>query len=354
MTLLNVALIFGGRAAEHEMSIKSAKSIYGVLDRARYNLLLIGAAQDGTWWLHEDTGQFPTQVGSSGAQLAFVPGGAGKALVQRCDKTVSICHVDVVFPVLWNGLLQGVLETAGVPFLGSRMPAPAITPHKHLTKRILRDAGVPIAQFMDLTSRGEVTFQYVQEALSSRWLFVKPASFHSSIGVSKVTCDSEFQTAVDLAFSYGSRVVIEEYVDARELECAILQDSDRLDELFCSWPSEIIPTGPNAFFTYRAKMEGNGITTRTKAEIDEAVADRARELSRKAFRAIGCEALARVDLFMRPNGELLVNEVGSVPALGPSNMFSRMMEESGMRYNVLVQKLFEDAISRSERAKAYS
>lgn len=349
MTILNVALIFGGPCAERDVSMMSARSIYEALDRECYNRILVGVAQDGKWWLQGNAGEFPSEVDTSGAQIVFLPGGGGKVLVHGGDREDKICHVDVVFPVIWNGLLQGVLETAGVPFLGSRMPTPAITRHKHITKRVLRDAGLPVARSLELTSREEMKFDFAQHVLSSRLLFVKPTSLHSSIGVSKVNRQSEFQAAVDLAFSYGSRVLVEEYVQARELECAILQETDRAGELLCSWPCEIIPT-QNSFFTYHAKIEQKGVTVRTKAEIDEAVADRARALSRKAFAVMGCEALARVDLFMRPNGELLINEVGSVPALAPSSMFSRMMEESGVRYNVLVHRLLENAIKRSERA----
>ncbi|MCK1417281.1 D-alanine--D-alanine ligase [Bradyrhizobium sp. CW4] len=351
MTILNVALIFGGQSAEHDASVMSARSIYETLDRERYSPILVGVAQDGKWWLLENTKEFPSHVGSSGAQIVFLAGEGGKALVHGCSENDKICHVDVVFPIIWNGFLQGVLETARVPFLGSRMPAPAITRHKHITKRILRDAGLPIARSLDLTSREEIKFQIAQEALSSHSLFVKPASLHSSIGVSKVTCESEFEAAVDLALTYDSRVLVEEYVQARELECAVLQDAERPSELLCSWPCEIIPTGQNAFFSYRAKSEGKGVIFRMKADVDESVADRMRALSCKAFKVIGCEVLARVDFFMRPNGELLINEVGSAPAFGPSSIFSRMIEESGIRYDVLVQRLIEDAIKRSERAR---
>lgn len=352
MTILNVALIFGGRSAEHDMSLRCARSIFEVLDRESYNPILVGVTPDGKWWLQENTKEFPSHLKSSGAQIMFLSAGGGKALLYGSNKEVKICQVDVVFPVIWNGLLQGVLETAQVPFIGSRMPAPAITPHKHITKRILRDAGLPIARFLELTSHEEVKFRFAQEALSSRSLFVKPTSFHSSVGVSKVTCESEFQVAVDLALRYGSKVLVEEYVEARELECAILQDPERPSELLCSWPCEIIPTAQDAFYTYQAKLDGKEVIVRTKADVGEAVAHRVRALSREACRVIGCEALARVDFFMRPNGELLINEVGSVPALGPSNIYSRMIDESGIPYKHLVQRLFEGAIKRSERARA--
>ncbi|WP_027534396.1 D-alanine--D-alanine ligase family protein [Bradyrhizobium sp. WSM3983] len=352
MTILNVALMFGGRSAEYDLSMRSARLIYEALDRKRYNPILVGVSRDGTWRLQENTKNFPSQLDSSGPQIMFLPGGGGKALVDRCSDDNRICHVDVVFPMLPDGVLEGVLETAQVPFVGSRLPAPAICMDKQIIKRILRDAGLPIARSLALRSQEEVKFQFAQEALCSRSVFVKPASFHSSIGISKVTCESEFQPAVNLAFSYGSKVLVEEYVQARELECAILQDAERPSELFCSWPSEIIPTDQHAFFTYQAKIEGKGVIVKTKAELDEAVADRMRALSCEAFRVICCEALARVDFFLRPNGELLINEVTTIPSLNPFSMFSRMMEEAGISYAALLQRLLEGAIKRSERARA--
>lgn len=347
MTILNVALISG----VDDFSMRSARSIYDALDRKRYSPILVAVARDGKWWLQENTKQFPLNVDSSGTQLIFLPGGRGKALVHRCNEDGKICRVNVVFSMSIGGLV-GVLEAAQVPFVGSRGAARVICNDKQITKRILRDAGLPIARSLALMSREEVKFQFAQEAVCSHSLFVKPARLHSSIGVSKVTCESQFQAAVDLAFSYDSQVLVEEYVQARELECAILQDIERPKKLLCSWPSEIIPTDERAFFTSQAKTDGKGVMVKMKAELDEAEADRVRALSCEAFRAMGCEALARVDLFMRPNGELLINEVGPAPTLGPHSMYSRMMEEAGIRYNVLVQRLLEDAIKRSEQATA--
>ncbi|MDA9436913.1 hypothetical protein XH88_34985 [Bradyrhizobium sp. CCBAU 51627] len=201
-----------------------------------------------------------------------------------------------------------------------------------------------------LTTKEEVKFQFAQEALGSPSLFVKPATLYNSMGVSKVTCETEFEAAVDLAFRYDSKVLVEEYVQARELECAVLPDIDQPSKLLCSWPSEIIPD-EHAFYTAQAKLDEKGVVLKTKAELDDAEADRVRSLSCEAFRVIGCEAMARVDFFMRPNAELLINEVGVYPALGPSSAFPRMMKESGIPYKVLIQRLLEDAIKRSERAK---
>ncbi|MCK1604775.1 D-alanine--D-alanine ligase [Bradyrhizobium sp. 166] len=345
--MLNVALIFGGRPAEHDVSVRSARSVYKALDRKRYLPIPIGVARDGKWWLQENADDLPSEVDTSGGQIVFLPGGRGQAIVRRYKDDDGICQVNVVFPALWDGLLQGILETAQVPFIGSRLPVPAICLNKQMTKRILRDAGLPVARSLLLTSREEMTFHLAQEALCSSSLFVKPTSLHSSIGVSKVTCESEFQAAVDLAFSYGSKVLVEENVEGRELECAILQDAERPGKLLCSWPGEIILADRHAFFTYEAKIGGNGVTVKTKAELDPAVADRARGLACEAFRVIGCEGLARVDFLMRSDGELLINEVCAVPNLTPASMFSRMMEGSGIPYNVLVQRLFEDAIRRS-------
>ncbi|GLR92183.1 D-alanine--D-alanine ligase [Bradyrhizobium iriomotense] len=350
MTMLNVALIFGGRSVGHDVTIKSAQAIYGALDRKRNSPILVGIAEDGKWWLQESMNEFPLHVEPSGSQITFLPGAGGKALVHRSNKDDKIIQIDVVLPIMPEGILQGVLETAQVPFVGSRMPAPAICMDKQITKRILRDAGLPIARYLALTDREEVEFQCAQETLCSRSLFVKPATLHDSIGASKVTCESEFRTAVDLAFSCDSKVLVEEYVEARELVAAVLQDVEQTTRLNCSWPGEFILSDEHGFLSYQAKFSGRGVTFKAKAELGEAVADRVRALSCEAFRVIGCEALARVDFFMRQNGELLINEVG-LPSLTPYATFSRIMEASGIPYSDLVQRLFEDAIKHSARAR---
>lgn len=351
----NVALMFGGRSAEYDVSMMSARYVYETLDRKRYNPILVGVARDGKWWLQENTTEFPSQVSLSGAEMVFLPGGGGKALVHRCKEENTVCHVDVVFPLLHgpfgeDGVLQGVLETAQVPFVGSQTLASAICMDKQITKRILRDAGLPIVRSLVLIDREKVEFRVAQETLCSRSLFVKPASLGSSIGVSKATCESEFQAAVDLAFSYGSKVLVEEYVLARELACAVLQDAEQPTKLLCSWPGESILTDEHAFFTYQAKYDAGGAISKAKAELDDTVANRARALSCEAFRATGCEALARIDLFMRPNGELLVNEVNTIPCFTASSIFAKMVAESGIPYKVLVERLLEHGIKRCERA----
>ncbi|MCK1504303.1 D-alanine--D-alanine ligase family protein [Bradyrhizobium sp. 18] len=359
MTRRNAAIIFGGRSAEHDVSIMSARSVYESLDRKRYNPILVGIARDGKWWLQDHAKGFPVHVASTGSQIAFLPGAGGAALVHRRNEDYRIYHIDVVLPILHgpfgeDGVLQGVLETAQVPFVGCPVLASAICMDKQIAKRILRDAGLPIAQFLALTTREEVNFRFAQQTLHSPTLFVKPASLGSSIGVSKVHCESTFQAAVDLAFGYGSKVLVEAYVEGRELECAVLQDPERPTELLCSWPSEIIPNSQHAFFTYQAKSDAGGAITKAKADLDEALANRIQALSCETFKVMGCEALARVDFFMRSNGELLINEVNTLPSFTRSSMFPKMMKESGISYDVLVERLLEHAMKRYERAMASS
>lgn len=351
MAALTIALILrGGSARDQNVSLREAQSIYDALDRNLYTAMLVSITRDGKWWLHDNPKTSLFDVDSSRAQITFLPGGGGKALIHRCSERDRVCHVDVVFPYMPDGVFEGFLEAAKVPFIGSRGPASAICMDKQILKRILRDAGLPIARSRVLLAREKVSFQLAQESLCCHSLFVKPACLYESIGVSKVTCKSEFQTAVDLAFSYGSKVVIEEYVEGREFECAVLQDIDDSRRLFCSWPGEIMPTEQHAFFTYQAKRDGKGIT-RARAEIGDVVAKQLQALSREAFNVIGCEGLARVDFLMRTNGELLINEVTTIPSLRPTSMFSQMMEESGMPYETLLQRLVQGAIERSRRAR---
>ncbi|MCK1624135.1 hypothetical protein IVA98_13355 [Bradyrhizobium sp. 160] len=351
MTLLNVALVFGGGPVEHEISMTSAKTVYEGLDKKRYRPILVGVARDGKWWLQKNSKDFPSHVESSGAQLMFVPGSGGDALVYGVGGDVTTVHVDVVFPIS-PYFCSAVLEAAQVAFVGSRGPAPWICFDKQIAKQTLLGAGLPTPRFLVLIAGESVTFRGAQEALCSQTLFVKPATLHSSIGVSKVTCESEFQAAVQLAFSYDGKILVEEHVQARELECGILQKPGPPNDLLCSWPSEIIPVDASSFFTSQAKQDGDGVRIKIKSELHEADVDRVRALSRAAFRATGCEAMARVDVFMRPDGELLVNEIGSAPLLRPSSMFARMMEESGVAYASLLDTLLDNAIIRAKRAQS--
>ena len=221
-----VALLFGGRSAEHDVSLLSARNIYDAIDRNLYDVSLIGITRDGRWWLQEN-GEFPESIACE-HQVAMIPGGAGELVVWGKDATNQRSQVDLVMPILHgpfgeDGTVQGALVTAGVPFVGSGVLASAVCMDKDITKRLLREAGIPVADWL-LMRRGEqCSYADVSATLGSDVLFVKPARMGSSIGVGRARSKESFEAATAAALAHDDRIIIEPFVDAREIECAVLE-----------------------------------------------------------------------------------------------------------------------------------
>lgn len=354
---LRVALLFGGRSAEHEVSVISAGNVFRALDPAHYDTIPIGITRSGVWLLSSlNDGAFPAAVPKSGPRVALVPGGAGElAILSETDAAAPDLSrsVDVVFPVLHgpfgeDGTVQGAAEIAGVPYVGSGVLGSAAAMDKDVAKRLMRDSGLPIARFLSFAQGDAPSFDTVAVELG-RPVFVKPARLGSSVGISKAGTREEFAKAIAEAFLHDRKILVEEYVRGREIECGVLEGED--GSLTASPPGEIVPSNRHGFYTYEAKyLDEEGAAIKVPADLTPDVSDKVRKLSIEAFRALGCESMARIDFFLREDGSLIVNEVNTLPGFTNISMYPKVMEALGISYTELVDRLIRHALARAGMA----
>jgi D-alanine-D-alanine ligase len=356
---LRIALLFGGRSAEHDVSLLSAGNVFRALDPAKYEVVPIAITRDGVWLLCDlDNGAFPAAVPASGPRVALLPGGGGRYLVMpdaddgAAPRTAA---VDVVFPVLHgpfgeDGTVQGAAELAGVPYVGSDVLGSAVAMDKDVAKRLLRDAGLPMTRFLVFAAPDTPSFDAVVEHLG-RPVFVKPARLGSSVGVGKAGSAEEFDAAVQEAFRHDRKILVEAFVAGREVECGVLENPD--GSLFVSVPGEIVPTNRHSFYTYEAKyLDDDGAELKVPADLPPATAEQVRDLSAQAFRALGCAGLARIDFFVGPDGAVLINEVNTIPGFTSISMYPMALAASGVSYPEIVERLIAHALQRAGKAAA--
>jgi D-alanine-D-alanine ligase len=353
---VRVAVVFGGRSTEHAISCVSAGSVLGALDRDRYDVVPIGITAEGRWVLAPDD---PARLAISGAELPSVDP-TGTALVLAGDPTVKelvsldIAHVppalgsvDVVFPLLHgpygeDGTIQGLLELAGVPYVGSGVFASAAAMDKHHMKKLLAVAGLQVPRYVVVRDGEPVPTADVADL--GLPVFVKPARGGSSIGISRVDDSSLLDDAVAEAHRHDPKAMIEQAVSGREIECGVLVDADGVPR--ASVPAEIRVTGPQAFYDFEAKYLGDTTQFDIPPSLDAATIGRVQDAAVTAFRALDCEGLARVDFFVCDDGRVVVNEINTMPGFTPSSMFPRMWAASGVGYAELVDRLVADALRR--------
>ena len=347
---IRVGILFGGKSAEHEVSLRSAKNVYEALDKEKYEPVLIGIDKRGKWLL-EDRSRFLLENGNAGQEEK----GESVALVPQSDGAVTNLErpgagekIDVVFPVLHgtfgeDGTVQGLLKLANIPFVGAGVLGSAIGMDKDVMKRILRDAGIPIAKFKAFRENDEISFDAVSGDLGVP-LFVKPANLGSSVGVAKARDEKEFRAAVRDAFTYDRKILVEEYIQGREIECSVLGNEDPVASL----PGEVIPK--HEFYSYEAKyIDEDGAALEIPAKLPEETIKRVQDLAVRAFKALECEGMARVDFFLKENGDLFVNEINTIPGFTSISMYPKLWEASGISYSELVDRLIMLAIERFEK-----
>ena len=350
---LRIGILFGGRSAEHEVSLQSARNIIEAIDKEKFEVVPIGIDKTGQWHrgdsaaLPADTPEPAALRSSAGPSLGLVPGATANRIISSAGD--SPLHVDVVFPVLHgpfgeDGTVQGLLKLAGLPFVGSGVLGSAVAMDKDVTKRLLRDAGLPVARFLVLHRHSAVQpdFDTIAEQVGTPF-FVKPANLGSSVGIHKVASDSEFRNAVADAFSYDHKILVEEYIRGREIECAVLGN----DNPAASVPGEIVPN--REFYSYEAKyIDENGAALLIPAGIPPHIAEQVRALSVEAFRVLCCRGMARVDFFLRDSGALLVNEVNTIPGFTRISMYPKLWEATGVSYTELISRLVALAVEQFE------
>jgi D-alanine-D-alanine ligase len=359
-----VAVVFGGRSSEHAISCVTAGSVLEAIDRSVYEVVPIGIATDGRWVLEsgdperlriEGPDRLPS-VDADGATVALerVEKGTDLVVTEPSEPPHTLGEVDVVFPLLHgpfgeDGTIQGMLEMAGVRYVGAGVLASAVSMDKAYMKVVLKAAGLPVMPSFGLHAR---EWACDPQAIRDRAaelgypLFVKPARGGSSIGIAKAHDASELDAAIEGALLHDPKVLVEVSAEgAREVECGVLQSPDGSAET--SVPAEIRVTGEHEFYDFEAKyLPEEATELDVPADLPEETATELRALAARAFEAVGCEGLARVDFFVRPDGSLVVNELNTMPGFTPLSMFPRMWAASGVDYPTLVDRLIRLALAR--------
>jgi D-alanine-D-alanine ligase len=346
MAKLRIAILYGGRSVEHGVSINSARNIFEYLDKEKFEPIPIGITQQGVWYLTPSVDKNIPQgkaisLNLNPHQPAFI--------------TTDGQHIiaDVVFPVLHgtdgeDGGIQGLLKAMDLPMVGTGVLGSSMSINKLIAKKILKEAGLPVADFM-ACSYGDLVFSFAQiKAKLGLPFMVKSASLGSSVGVSKVKNENEFDAAVQESFRYDDTVIFEKFIQAREIECAILGNSPPKASL----PGEIIISSKYEFYTFDAKyVDSTAVEIEVPAKIDDSSAQLIRELSIRAYDALCCEDFARVDLFLTKEGDVFVNEINTIPGFTNSSMFPMMWKERGISFSDLITKLITLAQERYSKSK---
>jgi D-alanine-D-alanine ligase len=363
MGKLRVGILFGGRSSEHEISLRSARSVVDALDRSRFTPVLIGIDKQGRWHVLEDeefvrlTNATLPVLADGSAEVLLAPVPAAGELIPRAaqEGPSNSARLDVVFPVLHgpfgeDGTVQGLLELADLPYVGAGVLGSALGMDKDVQKRLLRDAGLPIVPFhaVSLTQWRRRPAEATAGAAGFGYpVFIKPANLGSSVGVHKVKHASGLAAAIEDAFAYDEKVLIEKGIDAREIECSVLGNDDPQASL----PGEVCPQAE--FYSYETKyVDEKGATFNIPAALTEEQTRRVRELAVRTFRVLECEGMARVDFFLdRRDGTLYVNELNSIPGFTNISVYPKLWEVSGLSYSALITRLLDLAVERHQRRR---
>lgn len=355
MKKIKVGIIFGGKSAEHEVSLQSAKNIVDAIDKTKYEVVLIGIDKLGKWHINDQTSYLINadnpkliQLNKSNETVAIVPGETDHQLI-HASKEIDIDQLDVIFPIVHgtlgeDGSMQGMLRIANLPFVGASVLSSALCMDKDIAKRLLKEAGVNVAKGVAFTraKKNNIDFDEVKAQLNVP-MFIKPANQGSSVGVSKVSTKKEFDEAIRVAFQFDHKLIVEESVVGREIECAVLGNA----EPCASVPGEILPQ--TEFYSYESKyIDESGAELAIPADLPDEMVKKVQAAAVNVFQALECEGLARVDFFLKENGDIYVNEVNTLPGFTRISMYPKLWEISGVSYPELINRLIELAIERYE------
>ena len=344
---IRVGVLFGGQSSEHEVSLASARSVLRAIDPEKYEVVPIGITKRGGWLTDGDP-MAQLRSGGSDGVLELGPGEDGMRELTRHNGR----SLDVIFPVLHgpygeDGTVQGMLSLAGIPYVGSEVLGSAVGMDKITMKSVFRDHGLPVPPYV-ATSRHEWErdpqgVQARAERLLHYPMFSKPSNMGSSVGVSKIHAPEEFAGALALAARYDRRILVEQGIDGRECECAVLGN----DAPLASVVGEVVPG--NEFYDFRAKYVDDNSDLIIPADIPDKVAEEVRRLSLEAFKALDCAGMARVDFFVaRDLSQVWLNELNTIPGFTRISMYPKLWEASGVGYSELIDRLIELALERHE------
>jgi len=341
-----IAVLLGGRSSEHEISLASAQSVIAALAE-NHDVVTVEIGRDGSWALGrgEEQRSLPNPVPDR------VPSGDGKELEPAANRlpdrgvSTALAEVDVVFPVLHgpfgeDGTVQGLLEIANRPYVGAGVLASALCMDKDVFKSVMRDNDVPVTRNITLRAGDDARNPYGYP------VFVKPARLGSSVGITKSHDDDELRAAVELAFRHDEKVLVEEFVSGIEVEVGVLGNRRPIASL----PGEIVVTH-NEWYDYEAKYDEGEMDLVVPARIEPEQIERAQELAVRAFVATDCDGMARADMFVRDDGEVLVNELNTIPGFTETSVYAKLFEASGIPYAELLDRLVELGVERWERRR---
>lgn len=358
---IRVGVIFGGRSGEHEVSIRSARSVIEAMDKSKYEVVPIAITKEGNWlgsaaaveFLPEPTRRLLAKQQDAGTDVTILGDPSRRGLMRLGSEADEPQRLDVVFPVLHgtfgeDGTLQGLLEMAAIPFVGCGTLASACGMDKVTMKALFKEAGLPICRHTWLLrseweqDAGKVTRRVVKEIGFP--CFVKPANLGSSVGVSKATDKTSLTAAIDLAARYDRKIMIEEAVVGREIECAVFGN----DAVSVSLPGEYVIHEESArFLDYTEKYSSTGnVEFIVPAKIPKSTIKKIQAMAGAAYKAIDASGLSRVDFFLKPDGQLLVNEINTLPGLTDVSGYPKMWEASGIPFGELIDQLIELALER--------
>jgi D-alanine-D-alanine ligase len=358
---MKIGVLYGGRSGEHDVSLCSAASVVSALDSNKYKVTAVGIDRDGKWYVQEK----PEIVAHKDFGKILSLKKRGKWLVNHFEQKNKLhlyniknkneeVVLDVVFPVLHgtfgeDGALQGLLELAMVPYIGADVTGSAIGMDKDIAKRLLKEAGIPVVPSVTINKQQwqDNSKLISQNALDKLGLpvFVKPVCTGSSVGIKKAKEKELLSKAVDFAFQYDTRVMIEKAIDCREIECAVLGN----DNPAASVLGEIIPN--HEFYSYEAKyIDPNGATLKIPAKIDTSLAETIRKTAIEGYIALGCSSMARVDFFLdKKTSEFYLNEINTIPGFTSISMYPKLWEATGLKYSELLDKLIALALERHQK-----
>jgi D-alanine-D-alanine ligase len=343
-----VAILYGGRSVEHAVSVNSARNIYEFIDKNEFEPVAIGISKTGQWYLTSGVSKEIEQGKTLG--LSLDPNNPSFIILSSGDRF----NVDCIFPVLHgtdgeDGSIQGLIKAMDLPMVGTGVLGSALSMNKIVAKRLLRQAGLPVTDFLTFrySEKNKITFASISKKLGLPFM-VKSASLGSSVGVTKVKTKADFKKAVDEAFKYDDEMLAEEFITGREIECALLGNNPPK----ASYPGEIVISKNYEFYTFDAKyVDPEAVQIHVPAKLSKAVAEKIRTVSIRAFETLHCLDFSRVDLFVDKKGRIFINEINTIPGFTNSSMYPMMWKERGISFTELITRLLNLAQERYDRGK---
>lgn len=351
MNKIRVGVLFGGKSTEHKISIISAKNIIASMPKDKYEPVLIGISKEGKWLYQEesldllDTSNPNTVSLSSNSDEIVFSQNANDHYIESVNTKIRLNTIDVIFPVLHgtygeDGAIQGFAKLANLPCVGPSILGSAIGMDKEVMKRLLRDADIKNADFITLRRKDQnkYTYQQVTQKLGSE-LFIKPVNLGSSVGVSFVRKAEDYQQAIDHAFRFDNKVIIEKRVIGREIECAVLGNQEPI----VSIPGEVIPK--DGFYSFESKyIDETGATLEIPAKLTDLQVNLLQDIALKTYECLECSGMARVDMFLTPDNQIYINEINTIPGFTDISMYPTLWKMSGISNDELIDRLIQLAI----------